>query len=114
MTTGRQTNRRGVFRSRLVAAALAAALAVPGLASEGLPSGSGAKHGFSAERLARIGAAVDRELSTHRVAGAVTLVARDGRVVYFGASGWRNAFAAPPEKSSAPWYCRNELSELLS
>ncbi len=96
MTIGRQTNRRGVFRSGLAAVALAAALAGPGLASEGLPSGSPAKHGFSAERLRRIGAAVDREVSAHRVAGAVTLVARNGQVVYFGASGWRDLENADP------------------
>ncbi|MEP6767126.1 MAG: serine hydrolase domain-containing protein [Acidobacteriota bacterium] len=92
--TGRRTR---VFRSRLAAALLSAAFAACArVGAQGLPSGSPARHGFSAERLSSIEAAVAREVSAHRVAGAVTLVARDGRVVHFAAAGWRDAESADP------------------
>src|SRR5215470_1528576 len=43
--------------------------------------------GFSSERLARIAQAVERHIEAHDIAGAVTLVARRGRIAQFGAYG---------------------------
>ncbi|MDQ2870580.1 MAG: beta-lactamase family protein [Acidobacteriota bacterium] len=96
--TGRRTNPVAPFRSRLSAAVLAAVLATSGVGFgvEGLPAGTPASHGFSARRLARIDDAVRTEVAARRVAGAVTLVARDGRVVHFGASGWRDVESGAP------------------
>ncbi|MCA1583112.1 MAG: beta-lactamase family protein [Acidobacteria bacterium] len=89
--TGPRTRVSGL---RLGSVLLSAALAACGLGADGLPPGSPVRHGFSDERLARIDAAVAREVSARRVAGAVTLVARDGRVVHFAASGWRDVESA--------------------
>jgi CubicO group peptidase (beta-lactamase class C family) len=44
--------------------------------------------GFSAERLARLDAALQRYVADQRVAGIVALVLRDGRPVYQKALGW--------------------------
>ena len=43
--------------------------------------------GFSSERLARIAETVKRHIDVHDIAGAVTLVARRGRIVQFEAYG---------------------------
>src|SRR5947207_1659596 len=43
--------------------------------------------GLSSERLERIGTAVQRSINDKRIAGAVTLVARRGRVVWFKPQG---------------------------
>lgn len=43
--------------------------------------------GFSSERLSRIHEAVQRHIDSHDIAGAVTLVARKGRVAHFEAQG---------------------------
>src|SRR3954454_18041237 len=43
--------------------------------------------GFSSERLQRIHAAVQRHIDEHDISGAVTLVARKGRIAHFEAHG---------------------------
>src|SRR5690242_9299899 len=43
--------------------------------------------GFSSERLSRIREAVQRHIDSHDISGAVTLVARKGRVAHFEAQG---------------------------
>jgi CubicO group peptidase (beta-lactamase class C family) len=45
-------------------------------------------NGFSAERLARLDSALQREVDAQRIAGAVALVLRDGQPVYERAVGW--------------------------
>src|SRR5260221_14580621 len=70
---------------------LIALLAVPMVSAPpagGVPSASKAEEvGFSTERLQRIHEGVGRHVDTHDVSGAVTLVARRGRVVHFEAQG---------------------------
>lgn len=53
----------------------------------GLPEAEPASLGFSAERLARIDQAILRRIERHEIPGAVTLVARRGRVVHLSAQG---------------------------
>src|SRR5271165_6466965 len=50
--------------------------------------------GLSSERLARIDAAVQRSIDDKRIAGAVTLVVRHGKVVWFRAQGMADREAA--------------------
>jgi CubicO group peptidase (beta-lactamase class C family) len=52
--------------------------------------------GLSPERLERIGAAVQRSIDDKRIAGAVTLVARRGRVAWFKAQGMMDREASKP------------------
>src|SRR5207249_789580 len=61
--------------------------APPLSARDGLPSASPESVGFSGERLKRIHDVVQRHIAANRIAGAVTLVARNGRVVHFEAHG---------------------------
>ena len=55
--------------------------------TEGLPAGDPSELGFAPERLARISSMIDAEVSAGRLPGAVTLVARQGKVVHSHASG---------------------------
>jgi CubicO group peptidase (beta-lactamase class C family) len=52
-----------------------------------LPSARPESVGFSAERLKRIHDVLQRHIAANRISGAVTLVARNGRVVHFEAHG---------------------------
>ena len=57
------------------------------LFAQELPTAKPESVGVSSERLERIGAAVQRSIDEKRIAGAVTLVARRGRVVWFKPQG---------------------------
>ncbi len=85
--------------------ALSAAVAL--LVLGGLPRAStaqvvsAAQAGLSAERLVRINQFVDRAMVAGEISGAVTLVARDGRIVHLQAQGMSDlASRAPMQKDS--------------
>jgi CubicO group peptidase (beta-lactamase class C family) len=68
--------------------------------------------GFSSERLARITETVKRHIDAHDIAGAVTLVARRGRIVQFEAYGLADLTPGSPclgTVSSGLLPCRNRL-----
>jgi CubicO group peptidase (beta-lactamase class C family) len=66
-------------------------VAVAGLAgAQGLPAGAPEQSGMAADRLARITGAMQGLVDQGRVAGTVTLVARNGKVVYHEAAGRRD------------------------
>ncbi len=75
-----------------ICAALALAQPGPALA-RGVPRARPEDVGMSAERLARVHAAMQRYVDRGEVAGVVTLVARRGRVVHLDAVGYRDAEA---------------------
>src|SRR5215469_4360170 len=68
-----------IFSAILVAALLAPAASIQTAKPEQI--------GFSSERLARIHNMVQRHIDAHDISGAVTLVARNGKVVHFEAHG---------------------------
>jgi CubicO group peptidase (beta-lactamase class C family) len=57
------------------------------LAAGSVPIGKAEDVGLSTERLKRIGEAVQRQITAGNVAGAVTLVARRGKIAHFEAQG---------------------------
>jgi CubicO group peptidase (beta-lactamase class C family) len=65
-------------------------------AAQDLPSASPESVGLSSERLARMAAAVDRSIAEKRIAGAVTLVARHGRIAWLKAQGMMDREAGKP------------------
>jgi CubicO group peptidase (beta-lactamase class C family) len=75
-------------RRILTVAALLTAAAVPAAAQQ-LPTASPESVGMSSERLARLDATMRRYVDDDMVAGLVTLVARDGKVVHHQALGSR-------------------------
>ena len=71
-----------------VAAVLVAGL-VTTSAQVDLPFAKAETVGMSSKRLERINAFIKEYIDTNQIAGAVTLVARKGKIVHFEAQGWR-------------------------
>jgi CubicO group peptidase (beta-lactamase class C family) len=92
------------LRTSLVAAALAAATFTSGLlgAGAGIPTAARPEEvGFASGRLPRIHDTVQRYLDTKQLAGAVTLVARRGRVAHFEAHGVMDLDSKVPMRKDA-------------
>jgi CubicO group peptidase (beta-lactamase class C family) len=88
---------------RLLAIASVAAFCVqPAFAAtRDLPSASAESEGMSAERLARLASGMKELVDQGKLAGAVTMVSRHGKVVEFDATGKRDIAAnAPMQKDS--------------
>jgi CubicO group peptidase (beta-lactamase class C family) len=81
-----------LVRSRIALASLVAVMTAAGPLAQApavRPPGAGAaRAGFSAERLRRVDALLQRYVDENKLAGAVALVLRDGQPVYERAVGW--------------------------
>ncbi len=71
----------------------------PDLPAPELPRAEPASLGLDPQRVDRIRAAFQREVDEHRIPGAVVLVAREGKVVYEGALGFRDREAGAPMRA---------------
>lgn len=80
----------------LVLTILDAVAAKPSWSQQELPQAKPEEVGVSSERLRRIDDVVQQHIDGHRIAGAVTLVARNGKVVHFAAHGLADAEAKKP------------------
>ncbi len=69
--------------------------------AQDLPTAKPESVGLSAERLERIGTAVQRNMDDKRIAGAVTLVVRRGQVAWFKAQGMMDREAGKPMRNDA-------------
>ena len=71
-----------------------ATLLVAGLVSTSaqvdLPFAKAETVGMSSKRLERINAFIKEYIDNDQIAGAVTLVARKGKIVHFESQGWRD------------------------
>jgi CubicO group peptidase (beta-lactamase class C family) len=65
----------------------------------GLPTADPEKVGFSADRLARIGKGMQKYIDARKMPGAVTLVARHGRIVHFESRGLMDIDAVKPMRT---------------
>lgn len=90
---------RSLQRNALVVAI--ACLPALCLAAQDLPTASPESVGLSSERLARIATAVDRSIEEKRIAGAVTLVARHGKIAWLKAQGMMDREASKPMQPDA-------------
>jgi len=95
----RSTSWTGQSR-RLIPALLGVLLCVGSLAQD-LPSAKPESVGLSSDRLERIAALVQHDIADKRIAGAVTLVVRRGKVVWLKAQGMSDREAANPMPSDA-------------
>jgi len=69
--------------------------------SQDLPSAKPESVGLSSERLDRIASLVQRDIDDKRIAGAVTLVVRHGKVAWFKAQGMADREASKPMPTDA-------------
>jgi len=79
----------------LTSIAIVALLGLPLIAGT-IPVGKPEEVGLSSERLKRVGEAVQRHIDAGNVAGAVTLVARRGRIAHFEARGMMDLESKKP------------------
>ncbi len=75
--------------------ALLAVLALP-LAAASVPAGKPEEVGLSSERLHRIHEAIQRHIDAHDISGAVTVVARNGRMAHLEAHGLMDVDSKKP------------------
>jgi CubicO group peptidase (beta-lactamase class C family) len=88
------------LRLSLAAAALVIA-SHQTIAQADLPFAKAETVGMSSKRLERINAFIKDYVDTNQIAGAVTLVARKGKVVHFESQGWRDKEANQPMEKDA-------------
>lgn len=70
--------------------------------------------GFAPERLARIDSFLRQSVDSNRIAGAVALVLRDGRVVYERAVGWADRESRRPMATDALFRIASQTKALTS
>ena len=79
---------------------LAVALPLPSAAGR-VPTGKPEEAGMSTERLQRIRQAIERHIEAREISGAVTLVARRGKIVHFQAHGLMDLDTGTPMRPDA-------------
>jgi len=104
-------NRTKSFRFSIVA--LLFGLALPVLAAD-LPKVRPEIVGLSTERLARIGAVMQKYVDEGRLGGAVTLVARSGKVAYFQAFGTLDPRTGAPMPADAVFRIASQTKAVTS
>ena len=94
--------KKGWRRSACAAIVGLAMLVLPAAAPAGqVPPGSPEDVGLSSERLERIGEAMERHIEAGNITGAVTLVARGGRIAHFEAHGLMDLDSETPMRKDA-------------
>jgi len=78
------------MRFRIVTMLVLSCFVLHAQAKDDLPMAQPESVGMSSERLERMSKWIERYVETKQIAGAVTLVARHGKVVHFEAHGWRH------------------------
>jgi CubicO group peptidase (beta-lactamase class C family) len=89
------------LRAKLWIATVTCTLAAWPLAAQQLATAQPESVGLSSERLERIATAVQQDIDQKRIAGAVTLVARRGRIAWFKAQGMSDREAGKPMQTDA-------------
>jgi CubicO group peptidase (beta-lactamase class C family) len=92
---------RAAARGSWLALAAIAVFAPPALSREAWPKSPPAAEGLSAERLRRVDAFIDATIDSGQYLGAVTLIARHGKVVSWKAHGRRDVSAMEPLEPDA-------------
>jgi len=94
--------------------ALVALLAATPLVAQELPNEVPEQVGMSSDRLGRITAALKLYIAEDRLAGAVTLVLKDGNVVYSKAVGHRDRESNSPMRTDAIFRIASQTKALVS
>ena len=104
------------LKARLLAVlCLIASLAISASAvAQSLPRSSPASVGMSSERLERLPAAMQRYIDANQLAGTVTLIARDGKVVHFESRGWRDKDSDTPMSEDTIFFIMSMTKPIVS
>lgn len=101
-------------RKLWILTALVALLASTPLVAQELPSAVPEQVGMSSDRLGRVTVALERYVAENRLAGAVTMVLKDGYVVYSEAVGRRDRESASPMSTDAIFRIASQTKALVS
>ena len=104
-------------RVTIVGALIAATLAMhsaSGFAAEKLSAAKPESVGMSAERLQRIDGYFQRFVDANQIAGAVSLVARHGKIVHLSAVGWNNREQNIPMTTDSIFYLASMTKPIVS
>ncbi|MEQ8954862.1 MAG: serine hydrolase domain-containing protein, partial [Gammaproteobacteria bacterium] len=74
----------------LIAAIFSLLFMATAVAADGLPMAAPENHGVDSQRLQRVGKAMQRYVDRDLLAGTVTLVARNGKVLSVESQGWKD------------------------
>lgn len=99
---------------RVLGAGLLLAVAVPSLAAQALPRATPEAVGLSSERLGRLTAVLQSYVDSGRLAGAVALVARHGKVAYLQSVGWRDRESRVPLRDDAIFRIASQTKAIVS
>src|SRR5262245_21665813 len=86
----------------------------PAAQNEGLPMAKPESVGVSSKRLERVRAFIQDYIDTNQIAGAVTLIARKGKVVHFEAQGWRYKEENQPMQKDAIFELQSMTKPIVS
>ena len=100
---------RGVFLAVIITVTSASAWA-----SENMPTARPESVGISSQRLARIDEYFQRFIDDNQIAGAVTLVARHGKVVHHSALGWKYREQNIPMTTDTLFYLASMTKPIVS
>jgi CubicO group peptidase (beta-lactamase class C family) len=93
---------------------LLVALAVPALSAQALPRATPEDVGFSSERLERLSDVLQAYVDDGRLAGAVALVARHGKVAFLESFGYRDLESRSPMREDAIFRIASQTKALVS
>ena len=88
-------------KRKIISAFFVLFILITAAAAQDLPTAKPETVGLSSERLERIATAVQRSIDDKRIAGAVTLVVRHGKVAWFKSQGMIDREAAKPMRPDA-------------
>src|SRR5262245_63745983 len=104
--------KKGILASILIATAVSMVLLNSVLT--GVAQVTSESEGFSSERLTRIGAVLRAEIDSGTLPGAVTLIARHGKVVHFEAHGYLDAGKTTPMPQDAVFHMFSMVKPFVS
>jgi CubicO group peptidase (beta-lactamase class C family) len=84
------------------------------IAQADLPFAKAETVGMSSKRLERINAFIKDYIDTNQIAGAVTLVARKGKIVHFESQGWRYKEESQPMEKDAVFSLASMTKPIVS
>lgn len=102
------------FRHRWLAGVLLLTVAAGSLPAQGLPRVRPDDVGLSAEPLGRLTGVLQSYLDSGRLAGAVALVARHGKVAYLQSVGWRDRESRAPLRDDAVFRIASQSKAIVS
>ena len=102
-------------RKLILTLIFAPGLAVPAaLTAAELPMASPESVGVSSERLERLDAAMQRYIDAELLAGTVSLIARDGKVIHVNSQGWRDKENDEPMTDDSIFFIMSMTKPIVS